>query len=247
MVLRKPHAVHTVKNRNDRRRTVSFIHHPSILSVMSLTDQNSVSSPKKSFIRIAVTGGAASGKTTVCNRLAGRGVALVSSDVLARKAVEPGTRAYEGIVSAFGEAVMAPDGRLNRSRLRHMIVHDDTARRELERWVHPEVIGLIDEFMTASAAAGDRCAAAEVPLLFELSLQARFDVVLLVVAERELQIVRLMRRDKVTRSDAEALLNAQMSDDAKRKGADVVIVNRGASGALSEQVDAFYEKYCQKP
>jgi len=196
-------------------------------------------------LKIAVTGGAGSGKSTVCERLQALGLKVVSADVLAREAVQPGRPAYEKVLAHFGLNVVRADGKLDRRLLRHIIVNDDRARDALERCVHPEIIALIHTYLTDEKHTAP-AVAIEVPLLFELALETGFDVVLLVIAARKVQTRRLIERDRVSAQDAEALIDSQMADADKIKKSDFVIRNEGSLEALHQAVDRFYDLFCKK-
>lgn len=198
------------------------------------------------ILKIAVTGSAGSGKSAVCERLQQLGLKVVSSDALAKAAVLPGTVAFRRIVDAFGARVVLKDGTLDRPALRRIMVEDSTARKTLEGIVHPEVFRRINALTKAAGEKGEPAIVVEIPLLFEISAQSRFDLVLLVVAEREAQIRRLTSRDRVTRDGAAALLATQMPDSLKLEKADYIIRNHGSMAALIEQVDRFYDRVSKK-
>ena len=198
------------------------------------------------FLRIAVTGSAASGKSTVCGRLRHLGVTVISADELARQAVEPGSKGLTEIVARFGPQMLAGDGTLDRSRLRRAIVRDPARRRTLEEILHPEIIRLMQRRMKAAREGGRTLVVAEVPLLFESGLQSQFDVVVTVSAPHETLIDRLMARDNVNRQDAEGLLNAQISDQEKVQLSEIVIKNNGSRDHLLEQVDNLHRRLVQK-
>lgn len=197
----------------------------------------------KKVFKVAVTGGAGSGKSSVCNRLKELGITIISSDVLAREAVTPGSAAHKKIVNYFGENVLLSDGKLNRQMLRHIIVNNDTARLTLEQFIHPEIIKLMQRKMTQAEQNGDRVIVVEVPLLFELGLEKQFDLVVLVSADPEMRVKRLMDRDKVSREDAEELLKVQMPNREKVKRGAFVLSNNGSAEQLINSVDLFYEKF----
>jgi dephospho-CoA kinase len=199
--------------------------------------------PIKKVFKVAVTGGAGSGKSSVCNRLKELGIIIISSDALAREAVAPGAAAYEKILNYFGKKVMLSDGKLNRQMLRRMIVNDDTARRSLERFIHPEISKLMQRKMAQAQQNGDRVVAVEVPLLFELGMEKQFDLIVVVRADPNLRIKRLMDRDKVSREDAEELLNVQMPDSEKVKRGGFVLLNNGSTEQLISSVNRLYEKF----
>lgn len=198
------------------------------------------------FIKIAVTGSAGSGKSTVCRRLKDLGLPVIDSDALAREAVAPGGAAFKNIVQTFGEQVVAADGGLNRSLLRKIIIADPNARRQLEKLVHPEVIRLMKYRTNEAERDGKPAAVVEVPLLFESDLARLFDVTLTVSADRTRMVRRLMARDAVCEEDAEALLDAQMPDAEKCRKAHVVLQNNGSEKQLEQAVDRFYRKILQK-
>ena len=193
-------------------------------------------------LKVAVTGGAGSGKTFVCNRLKELGIKVISSDVMAREAVAPNSTAHKKIVDFFGETVLLSDGTLNRKMLRRMIVNDDVARLTLERIVHPEISNLIQEKIACAEKEGFDIVVVEVPLLFELSMQEQFDWIILVSAGHELRVKRLMARDNISRDEAENLLHVQMPDKDKIGRADFVLSNEGSRARLVEAVDFLYEK-----
>lgn len=200
---------------------------------------------KSDTLKIAVTGGAGSGKTSVCSRLKELGLNVISSDTLAREAVAPGTDAFKNIINYFGKKVLLPDGALNRSKLRRIITSDDVARSALERFVHPEVTKLVQFKIVQAEQDGERFVLVEVPLLFELGIQDRFDVVVLISAKRELQIQRLMERDNISKKEAKDLLDVQMTDDEKIQKADFIIKNDDNIKKLMKSVELFYKKVYQ--
>ena len=197
----------------------------------------------KKVFKVAVTGGAGSGKSSVCNRLKELGIRVISSDTLAREAVAPGTTAHEKILNYFGKKVVLSDGNLNRQILRRIIVNDNTARRSLERFIHPEISKLMQRKMAQAEQNGDRVVAVEVPLLFELGMEKQFDLVVVVTANPKLRVKRLMDRDKVSREDAEELLKVQMTDQEKVKRGGFVLSNNGSTDQLMSSVDRLYEKF----
>ena len=198
------------------------------------------------IIKIAVTGGAGSGKTSVCSRLKEWGLNVISSDTLAREVVAPGTDAFKNIINYFGKKVLLPDGALNRSKLRRIITGDDVARLALESFVHPEIKKLMQLKMSQAEQEGDRIVVVEVPLLFELGIQDSFDVVVMISAERELRVQRLMERDSISKKEAKDLLDVQMTDDEKAQKADFIIKNDDNIDNLMRSVDFFYKKLYQK-
>ena len=201
---------------------------------------------KKKTIKVAVTGNAGSGKTSVCNILKKMGAMVVFSDVIAREVVSPGTTAYKNIINFFGKEVLKENGFLNRKLLRSIIANDDSSRKALEKIVHPEIINLIQLKMNMAEKHLNRFVFVEIPLLFELNLEGLFDLVITVTADYELRIKRLMRRDKVARYDAESLFSIQMPEEEKVKRAEFVIKNNGSISQLINSVEVLYGELIKK-
>ena len=196
---------------------------------------------KKKILKIAVTGGAGSGKTSVCNRLKELGVKVISADEMARDAVAPGSKALKKIIRFFGEKVVLSDGTLNRKILRQMITDDDDARLNLERFLHHEIAELIQKNVVCAEKEGCQIVVIEVPLLFELDMKERFDRVVVVSADKELRVKRLMERDQTSRDAAENLINVQMPDEEKVDRADYVVWNESSMEKLVESVDVLFK------
>ena len=197
----------------------------------------------KKVFKVAVTGGAGSGKSFVCNRLKELGIKIISSDVLAMETVAPGSTAHEKIFNYFGAKALLSDGTLNRQMLRRIIVNDGAARLSLERFIHPEISKLMQQKVVQAEQQGNRVVVVEVPLLFELGMEDKFDLIVVVSAARKLRVKRLMDRDNVSRDEAEALLNVQMPDKEKVERGGFVLSNDGSKEQLIRSVDQLYEKY----
>jgi dephospho-CoA kinase len=197
-------------------------------------------------LKVAVTGGAGSGKTTVCNRLKELGVKVISSDALAKEAVAQGSLAHEKIVNYFGKKVLLNDGNLNRQELRSIIIADDVARLALERFIHPEISRLMHLRIAQAKQDGDPVLLVEVPLLFELGMAEQFDVVIVVSADHELRVKRLMDRDNVSRDEAEDLINVQMPQAEKVERAEFVLANDCSKDQLIRSVDLLFNNFFQK-
>lgn len=193
------------------------------------------------ILKVAVTGSAGSGKTSACKRLEELGVRVISADVLARQAVEPGSVAFKKILGYFGKKVLTQKGALDRKMLRRVIFNDKAARKTLEQFVHPEVMKLMQQEMAKAESDGEFVIVVEVPLLFESGLEGFFDVTVNVSVPYKLQIQRLMERDNVPRDEAEALLKTQMPDDVKSKRATVVVKNTGSIEQMKKSVDFLYK------
>jgi dephospho-CoA kinase len=190
--------------------------------------------------RVALTGGIASGKTTVADRFAALGVPVIDTDLIARQVVEPGEPALAEIVAAFGHGVLDADGRLDRRRLREIIFTDATARRRLEAILHPAIRAAMER---QSRAAGGPYQLLVIPLLAEGGRRDHVDRVLLVDVPEAVQVERLMRRDGVSREQAAASLGAQATRAARLAIADDVLANTGRAEDLDEQVAALHARY----
>jgi dephospho-CoA kinase len=191
---------------------------------------------------VGLTGGIASGKSTVAEILARQGAAIINADVLAREVVEPDRQAWTEIVNAFGTAVLQPDRALDRQKLRAIIFDDPDARKKLESIIHPQVRALAEQRIREHAAAGYAVIVYEVPLLFEGNLQEWLRPVILVACDVDTQRNRLQSRDNLSAAQAQKHIDAQMSLEAKRRLADYVIENNGSLEDLKRQVQAVLEK-----
>ncbi len=202
--------------------------------------------PRKScaqrMIRIGLTGGIASGKSTVAKLFGALGVPIIDTDQIAREVVEPGQPPLERLVERFGTGILTPDGHLDRPKLREIVFSDPKARADLEALTHP-AIGTAVEAL--SAAAGGPYQILVIPLLVEKGLGARLDRVLVVDCPEELQIHRLQARDGSTLEQAQAILNAQTSRAVRLKAAHDVILNESDLGSLRDQVSALHRRYLE--
>jgi dephospho-CoA kinase len=192
-------------------------------------------------IKIAVTGGAGSGKSTVCKILEKLNVMVFSADRIARDVVQKDTAAYHKIIEYFGKQVIEKDGLLNRSLLRKIITTDHHERKILEKIVHPEIILLMKKILF-EAEKSNQNIAIEVPLLFELELENLFDLTIMVYSSKEHKIKRLEKRDNVTRQNALDLIKLQMSDQEKIKRSHFLIQNNDSKEQLEKNVKKLYEK-----
>jgi dephospho-CoA kinase len=196
----------------------------------------------KTPFTLGVTGGVGSGKSAVCDFLAGKGLTVISADDLARRAVLPGTDAYDKIVNHFGSGVVSDNGGLDRKKLRTMIIRDANAKKQLESFVHPEVFRLMGVEFEAAAQRREPMVVVEVPLLFELGLKPFFDLTLTVCAGQKLRIKRMMQRDQVSEAEAQLLLGIQLPEEEKVKQSDFIIDNNGDMNQLNEVMGQFYQK-----
>jgi dephospho-CoA kinase len=202
-----------------------------------------VKSQTQEPLRIGLTGGIASGKSTVADMFADLGVPVIDTDVIARDVVRPGQPALEEIREAFGAGVIAADGTLDRSAMRAIVFGDDAARRRLEAILHPKIREITIE---QAEAAGGAYQVIVVPLLVESSLRAFVDRVLVVDCDEEIQVARLLERDTESEQQARKILAAQSTRDERLAIADDVIENEGSLEDTREQVLALHRSYLRE-
>jgi dephospho-CoA kinase len=183
--------------------------------------------------RVGLTGGIASGKSTVADELARRGALVIDADRLAREVVDPGTPELAKVAERFPDTVV--DGRLDRARLAAVVFADPQARRDLERIIHPAVRKRAAE-LEQSAPPGS-VVVHVIPLLVETGQESDFDLCVVVDVDHETQLSRLLARDGMTRAEAEARIGAQATREQRLAAADVVIDNSGSVTQLREQID----------
>ena len=190
---------------------------------------------------VALTGGIASGKSAVADRFAALGIELIDADLVARELVEPGQPALAELVSRFGPAILTPDGRLDRRRMRERVFADPTARRSLEGILHPLIR---DELRRRAHRTVRTYAMLVVPLLVESGPHyAWVDRVLVVDVSREVQFTRLTARDGIDAALADSMLDAQATRDQRLAIADDVIDNSGSFADLDIAVASLHARY----
>jgi dephospho-CoA kinase len=168
------------------------------------------------MLNVALTGNIAAGKTRVAELFRRWGATVIDADTLVREVQAPGTPEFAAIEARFGSAVVAPDGTLDRARLRAVVFADPDARHALEAIVHPAVARRRRELLTEARARGDRVAVSDIPLLFESMDPAEFDAVVLVDAPESIRLERLVRRRGITPEKARLIMAAQWPSEQKR-------------------------------
>jgi dephospho-CoA kinase len=192
-------------------------------------------------LRIGLTGGIASGKSTVSQRFAELGVAVIDADVAARAVAERGTPGLAQVVKRFGEGILSPNGELDRPALRELIFNDPAARRDLDAILHPLIRVHMEQ--QAAAAAGPYLIMA-IPLLIEGGgSHERLDRILVVDVDEAKQLQRVQARDRVSMEQARAILGSQASRTARLEAADDVLQNGGTVAELRQAVDRLHERY----
>lgn len=190
---------------------------------------------------VGLTGNIASGKSTVAQLLVERGARLIDSDVLARRAVEPGSPALRAIVARWGDHLRTPDGALDRAALRRIVFRDRSELEALNAIVHPEVERLRLELIEDARAAGAEVVVCDIPLLFERQLEREVDCVVLVDAPDDVRHDRLVSIRRIAPDEADAMMAAQQPASQKRPHADFVIDNVGTLEDLRRRVADVWE------
>lgn len=190
------------------------------------------------MLRVALTGGIATGKSYVRARVAARGVPTVDADAVVHALLVAGTDATDEVVRRFGVAVRGTGGSVDRTALGALIFDDASARRELESILHPRVYAQIAEWAAQQARTGARWVLADIPLLFETGHEADFDRVIVAVCTPEQQVCRVMQRDGLSEAGAHARLAAQWPIAPKVERATDVVDTGGTFDETDRQVDA---------
>jgi dephospho-CoA kinase len=191
-------------------------------------------------LRVGLTGGIGSGKSAVAKRLAKHGAVIIDADRLAREVVAAGTDGLAAVVAAFGPDVLSAEGELDRPALGVRVFGDEPARRRLEGIIHPRVRARTAE-LTASAAP-DAIVVNDVPLLVESGLAASYHLVIVVQADPEVRIRRLVDTRGMPAEQAAARIAAQANDEQRRAAADVVLANDASLGELNARVDRLWRE-----
>ncbi|HEY2880311.1 dephospho-CoA kinase [Nocardioides sp.] len=191
-------------------------------------------------MRVGLTGGVASGKSTVSAMLRDLGAVVVDADSLAREVVEPGTSGLDAVVAEFGAEVLTEDGRLDRAKLGALVFADPTRRAALEAIVHPLVRARAAEIEQAAPAGV--LVVHDIPLLVETGLAASFDAVVVIDVPEEVQVERALRERGWTEPEARARVQAQASRSERLAAATYVVENSGTTEDLRQRVAEVFEE-----
>lgn len=199
-------------------------------------------------LRIALTGGIASGKSTVARLLEAKGARVLDADQAARRAVEPGRPAWRRLREFLSSDYFLPDsGQLNRRKLRRAILDDPHLRRRVNETVHPHVLQEMEaEWRRAVEADPTRPVVFDIPLLYEAGLEGSFDCVILVYVPAQVQIQRLCARDGVSRAEAERTLEIQLPIEQKKAWANLIVDNSQDLENTRRQVDAVWQEIAMR-
>ncbi|MGG0644657.1 dephospho-CoA kinase [Sporosarcina gallistercoris] len=192
---------------------------------------------------IGLTGGIASGKSTVANLLKDRGYPIVDADKIARFVVEPGSHVLQEISTVFGTEVISEDGSLNRTALGKLIFGNEKKREQLNAIIHPAIRKELISQKEAHLAAGAKTVILDIPLLFENKLHDYVEKILVVSVTPEIQKARLMSRNQLSEQEADSRIAAQLPIKIKEQGADAVIDNNGDLSETERQVNDIVQNW----
>ncbi len=193
------------------------------------------------MLRVGLTGNIASGKSTVARVWERHGARIIDADLLARRAVEPGSPGLDRVIEVFGSELLDPAGALDRAALRDVVFRDPAARARLEAIVHPEVARLRAGEEAQAVQDGVAVVVNDIPLLFEVGLEGEFDVVVLVDAPEEVRLARLVHERGLDEGEARRMMEAQLPASAKRERADYLIENDGTLRELEARAEEVWQ------
>ncbi|GEP74096.1 dephospho-CoA kinase [Weissella thailandensis] len=197
------------------------------------------------MFKLGLTGGIATGKTTISNYLKSINIPVLDADEYARKVVEPGTPGLAEITNTFGEQILQPDGSLNRKLLGQIVFNDSSARQTLNDITHPRIQQMMADELHRLAEQQTPLVILDIPLLLENNNVAGADAVMVVTIPESLQLTRLMQRNNLTEKEAQSRIAAQMPLVEKEKLADFVIDNSGTISSTQKQVEKVIQKIRQ--
>jgi len=192
------------------------------------------------MLKIGLTGGIATGKSTICRLFSKHDVPIIDADIIARQLVEPGQIALHEIVHTFGADIVQKNGRLNRPALRQLIFSNSEAKKQLEAILHPKISQQLQQQSNELSSA--YCILA-IPLLIESNLQQSVDRILVIDSSIELQLERLCQRDNLSPADAQLMINSQCSREQRLEFADDIITNNHSLNDLEKIIFNLNQKY----
>ncbi|WP_408614651.1 dephospho-CoA kinase [Lutispora saccharofermentans] len=185
---------------------------------------------------IGLTGGIASGKSTVSSILKQFGAYIIDVDEVGRSVVQKGEKAYNEIVQYFGDEILLPRGEINRKALGHIVFSDGEKLRKLNSITHPHIIAKVKEIIEEFRSDGADVIVIDAAILIEMGLNSLCDSVWLVSVDKQTQLHRLIERDRFSYEDAKNRINAQFSDEKKAEHSDVIIYNTKGLEELKEEI-----------
>ena len=191
---------------------------------------------------IGLTGGIATGKSTVSNYLLSLGLAVIDADIISREVVEPGGKGLLQLVQSFGSHLLQSNGQLDRAKLADLLFHDETIRRQVNDILHPLIYEAIFEQVADYRLKGEQAVFLDIPLLFESGELEYFDEIWLVYVPETVQLNRLMQRDHLSKEYGQARLASQLAIESKKSLADVIIDNTGSIQETYKQVETILKQ-----
>ncbi|OUR65519.1 dephospho-CoA kinase [Methylophaga sp. 42_25_T18] len=192
------------------------------------------------MLKIGLTGGIASGKSTVCQLFSAHGIEVIDADIIARQLVEPDQPCLKTIIQTFGKKVLFENGDLDRAQLRQLIFADDNARQQLESILHPRIR---QQLIKLSDDATSPYCILTIPLLIEANMIPLVDRVLVIDLELTEQLNRVCQRDNISPLQAKAIISSQSSASQRNSVADDIINNNNSPESLTELVSQLHKKY----
>lgn len=190
---------------------------------------------------IGLTGGIATGKSTVSNYLLSLGIPVIDADLISREVVEPGQPGLLKLLQKFGPEILTQDGQLNRPALAQKLFHNEAVRQQVNQLLHPLIYDTMFERVAAFQSQGEAVVFLDIPLLFETQTKNLFDDIWLVYVPETIQLERLMKRDQLSQEAAVARIASQLSIEEKRLLADVIIDNSGTIEVTLAQVKSLLD------
>lgn len=187
---------------------------------------------------IGLTGGIATGKSTVSNYLRTVNIPVIDADLISREIVQPGSPGLGKLVETFGKDLLTSDGHLNRPALAQKIFHNEAMREQVNQLLHPLIYQTMSDQVAQYRTKGEKLVVLDIPLLFETNTSDCFDTIWLVYIAETIQLERLMKRDSLNEEAAVARIASQLSIEEKKGLADVIIDNTGSIEETIEQVQA---------
>lgn len=185
---------------------------------------------------IGLTGSIGTGKSTIANKLKQLNIPVIDADIIAREVVEPGRKAYEEIVATFGEEILQEDNTLDRARLGQIVFSDEEKRKQLNSIIHPAIRSEMIQQRDTYVSKDVPCVVLDIPLLYESKLTHFVEKIIVVATDRSVQLERILKRDDITKKEAQQRIGAQIDIQEKVKWADAVIDNNGTIEESEQQL-----------
>ena len=194
------------------------------------------------MLKIGLTGGIGTGKSSVTEALQSLGAAVINADLLGHDAYLPGTIGFEEVVTEFGQEIVGSDGQIDRKKLGPIVFSDSSKMDRLNEIMHPLIRDLIDERLVSLESTQNKVAVVEAAILIEAGWKSLFDEIWVVISDREEVINRLGVRNGLSREDAVKRIDSQMSNNERIEHGDVVVENTGSMEDLQTRVNSLWSK-----